>query len=414
MSGMLPSLFDAADSFSFNHVELPPSEFFNQHDMDIYSSSTAAVAINTASMTRNWLTWPYDDLEIGHPPFLFAGSVVDPDDVLRNHDCMWSGRCNHQEGSKEKANALQEQRMAAIAKNQQQLLLFMAADEPARMRRAEQFLLREAQNRENDANNNNSNNRPDTPLSLVDDDFVPFAPNSGPNLIPQPSSDEQLKINRIREYLEVDSMKTLNSLMPPSSLNDLNDLLLECKRSQNVRSYEDPRLNPNCDEYYDESNNVIDQADTKYTGSGTSYCWTIEGSGGGKGKYRPPSLASSSEDDNTDDDDDDDDEEGDDDSSSTRAADEEEEEEEDAESEGCEEDFASNITIPAAAADTSALSQAAMALARQKQLNYQTLSMHSDHSYTRCKNIVDSKSLGVDTPSDSGKNAVSYCIGIWG
>lgn len=122
---------------------------------------------------------------------------------LRNHDCMWSGRCNQQESHQK-----MKLKAAAAAQNQRASnKLPTPAQSPTKQRtiQAGESLLRFKQPSKCASGDENNNNRPDTPQSLGGgDDQEINCTTTGSNQLPLLMSKDAAKeheVNKIKEYL---------------------------------------------------------------------------------------------------------------------------------------------------------------------------------------------------------------------
>lgn len=363
-----------------------------------------------------------------------------PDNVrLRNHDCMWSGRCNQQESHQKMKLKAAAAAAAAAAASQQQCKtinasnvtsskLMTPAQSPTKVRtiQAGESLLRQKQPMHSSKSNagdenNNNNNRPDTPQSLgggEDQDIT--CTTTGSNHLPllMSSKDALAKeheVNKIKEYLSDPAKQQYKAYDNSTTLADVINTLEsgEFKRDNSTNYPMSPSEDSDCssrsvshvvdddtesehemdDEYsmHDDDEGIsLKMMPTSHlmgrnssTGSRMGYETSSSvRSGGVRGLAEAMSSEEESEDD----------------------TEEETEEEEDVKPDVSalmgsgqgvyeeEEDSGTERSL-----------YGTSLTAQEKNLIKQQTSMHSDHCYTRVKSRVDIKNLGVETPSDSGK-----------
>lgn len=373
-----------------------------------------------------------------------------PDNVrLRNHDCMWSGRCNQQESHQKMklkaaaaaAAAAQQQTTTTTTTNPKMShspKLMTPAQSPTKVRtiQAGESLLRQKQPNNKCSSSSNSsgdenNNRPDTPQSLgggEDQDITCTI--TGSNHLPllgisSKDATKEHEMNKIKEYLSDPAKQQYKAYDNSTTLADVINTLESGefnKRDggnggQGTAGYHpmSPAEESDCSSR-SVSRHVVDD-DTESEHEMDDELSLHDDDEGISLKMMPTSHLSSSRlagyetnssmsrmssggvgslDDSEEEDDDD----------------EEDEDEEDEEDD--EEDVKPEITQTGMYhhggmyeeeedSGTERSLYGTRLTVQEKNLIKQQTSMHSDHCYTRVKSRVDIKNLGVDTPSDSGE-----------
>lgn len=368
---------------------------------------------------------------------------------LRNHDCMWSGRCNMPEihTKKLKAQAAQIHYHNQSSSNQNQKALsrqdsltnLTPAQSPSKGGRtiqAGQSLLRFKQPSKSDENNNsNSSHRPDTPQSLggseSESPLDTSCTTTGSNHLPLLSAKEN-EMARIKEYLlsgessakgaykAFDNTTTLADVMttleggdsagqstyPMSPAEEEEDCTSNsstansCPRTtsgqQMMMGDDDTESEREMDEEEGEEFSLHDDDE----GISLKMMPTSHLSSN-RGLYEMGRMLQqhfghqrrSLHDDVEDEDDD-------------EETSEEEEEEEEVNGLMFSGATGEHLELEEEEEDSGterSLYGSTQLTAQEKTLMMQQSSMHSDHCYTRVTSRVDTKNLGVDTPSDSGE-----------
>lgn len=458
MPGKTMSVPDNED-FIFNMMDIPNGEFYFQNEIDTGS----AIPINAANNNNLYdlgenvcELLSKDDSYLSTSPNTFLSTVFSASPSggscsrhsenyqLRNHDCMWSGRCNHQENHQKMKN--QQKWSQILSKTTGNVVTVNVSTTPSpaipivsaatKMRhqiQAGQSLLlnsriNKCQSRlvmpngtqcsKNDENNNH-NNRPDTPLSLEGENDGPefkhhldlvSCTQTGSNKLPLLSgsgqrADEQ--INKIKEYLQNPLIKMLNNYDGVTSLNDVISTLdfKEFDESSNKRSNTGGfPMSPE----EDDSHSDYKVADESATDDGEEdedfdddFVHEDDDEGIGLNVMPPKLMNTKCTNNNNSDDDEEDDEEDDDDMSGNEELADSEESGAYVNDENDDDEADSDNSY-----SNQAKSRRHLKVTSPEESHQAT--MHSDHSYTRCKNRVDTKNLGVDTPSDSGRKHFIY------
>lgn len=426
----------------FQAMDLPSTGLFFS-DVDVSSN---AIPINTIS-THNWemldllpeetkyekllSTSPNTFLQttFGTPPQSIlstsACSKLAESVRLRNHDCMWSGRCNSQEShQKSKLKLAAAAKLQAIAGDVKQITA-SGPSSPSKVRtiQAGESLLRFKQPMQKGQSSDENNNRPDTPQSLEGEDSTQdiTCTTTGSNHLPLLSKDaaKEQEVNKIKEYL-TDPAKQYKAYDNSTTLADVINTLENGDFKRDNQYPMSPSEESDCrsSQMVDDDTESEQEMDDEYS--------LQEDDEGISLKMMPTShlnasrraLALSSkmlsirhiEDDDEEEDEEDSDEEDEDDDE------EEEEEGEDALVslvQGSKVFVGGNRGNVVGYGDdeedsgTERSLDGRSATAQDKITMQQQTSMHSDHCYTRCKTRVDTKNLGVDTPSDSGESRFS-------
>lgn len=477
------------DDLIFQAMDLPGSGlYFN--DVDVPSS---AIAINNCG-THNWdvsdifpdftkqekllstspntfVTSEYTShaqsainalhcTTAGGVPMAMCAAKV-PDSVqLRNHDCMWSGRCNQQESHQKmklKAAAAaaaaaaalaaggvqqpQQQQQQQSAKGQQCTTSrqMTPAQSPTKVRtiQAGESLLRFKQPGQTKAamsptgsssSGDENNNRPDTPQSLggsedqSDSMLTTSCTTTGSNHLPLLTAKEH-EVNKIKEYL-ADPAKQYKAYDHSTTLADVINTL---ESGEFKRDSAFPMSPADESDSSSSSRHVVDddtESEHEMDEDEDEEYGLQEDDEGISLKMMPTSHLSSSrayemnrvmlqqqqqqqhyihrrvKDE---------DEEEDEDEEATSEEDEEEEEEEEDVKPDVSALMGSGVLLYPEDEEDSGTERSLYGTTlteQEKMLIMQQSSMHSDHCYTRVKSRVDIKNLGVDTPSDSGEFAI--------
>lgn len=465
----------AQDDLIFHPMDLPNTCLYFSEDVDVPSS---AIPINTSSshsldvnelfpelnMNRyekllssspnTFVNSEYGSLCVpsaGQPsssvPTCHADKVV-PDNVrLRNHDCMWSGRCNQQESHQQKMK-LKAAAAAAVAAQNSKLTtattptarLITPAQSPTKVRtiQAGESLLRLKQPTKGTSSGNNSgdennNNRPDTPQSLGNPEEQEItATTTGSNHLPLMSQKEQ-ELMKIKEFLS-DTTKQYKAYDNTTTLADVINTL----EREHISSTEgasgggnaggqtvasgggvypmSPAEDSDCSRssmshVVDDDTESEHEMDDEYSlhdddeGISLKMMPTSHLSSSSRLGYETSSMSRMSM------------------SGRLQAESEEDTEEEDTEEEDDDEEeddlkpdvnelmsqnamyhhHQQRVGEDEEDSGTERSLYGTSLTAQEKSLIMQQTSMHSDHCYTRVKSRVESQKLGVDTPSDSGE-----------